>query len=125
MTIWSPEVEEWKNIISAGGYLLRVAYAVTACIASELYNENLLSVLLSMLVREKMEVNVEFSVAHMLTVVTLPDLADSKATIIVVGRPDGTLGTHSVLPLLAMICSNIFVAMLCRFFLRSVASVVI
>jgi len=125
MTIWSPEVDEWKKIISAGGSLLRATYAVTAWIAREPSRENLLSVFFRILVREKIEVKVELMVAHMLIVVTLPDFADSKAIIIVAGSPEGTFGAHNVFPLLAIIWSKILVAMLCRFFLRRVPSVVI
>jgi len=45
--------------------------------------------------------------------------------IIVAGMPDGSFGTHRVLPRFAIICSNILVAILCRFFFLSVPSVVI
>ena len=72
-----------------------------------------------------MEEKVEFKVEHMPSVVYLPVLAVSKAIIWVAVRPGGIFGTHKVLPLLAMICKRILVAILLRFCFLRVPSVVI
>ena len=74
---------------------------------------------MNVVVLENMEEKVELIVAHILKVVFLPPFADSKAISIVPDKPEGHLGTHSVLPLLAIICRRILVAMEARpFFLR-------
>lgn len=111
----------WKRSTYFGGRSLRWTYALIALQVSSAILPNLAELLSYCVIAENTEEKVELMVAVRASTVEFPSFAESKAASIEDSSLQVDLGTQSVFPLFAMICSSTFVITDCRFLLFSLA----